>query len=363
MPIKESKPNLKVAYIMDEFSAMCWTPEFAGVPLNKDNYNITFQKNPDIDMVLVESAWCGNRNQWRLVVGPKNRWVGSSIDNILRQCRRRGIPSVFWNKEDPPHFKHFLPVARKFDYIFTTDKNCINKYRREAGCKRVYCLPFAAQPNLHKIASLSSRNNKPCFAGMFWKSQYPGRKRDMGHILTPAIKFGLDVYDRSRVGGAGNAFPVEYGKCVRGGVPYKQMVELYRKYRLFMNVNAVSNSPTMFSRRVFEIIACGTPLISANFAGNKYIGGSALISNSAADTVRYLESLLSDDKCWNEVSLKGIKSIYSAHTYAHRFSAVCNILNIPIPKNVYARVGCAEKIGGASSVDEAETLHSTYFGG
>lgn len=45
------------------------------------------------------------------------------------------------------------------------------------------------------------------------------------------------------------------------------MVEAYKSHPVHVNVNSVNGSPTMFSRRVFEIAACGTPVVSGKSFG------------------------------------------------------------------------------------------------
>src|SRR5699024_11732130 len=53
----------------------------------------------------------------------------SEVTDLLAECRKRGIPTVFWNKEDPPHFDDFLPLAKLFDVVFTSDVRLVNEYR------------------------------------------------------------------------------------------------------------------------------------------------------------------------------------------------------------------------------------------
>ena len=36
---------------------------------------------------------------------------------------------MFWNKEDPPNFEHFVQTAKLFDFIFTTDESCVPRYQ------------------------------------------------------------------------------------------------------------------------------------------------------------------------------------------------------------------------------------------
>ena len=38
------------------------------------------------------------------------------VIDLVRHCQARGIPTVFWNKEDSPNFEHFWRTAVLFDH-------------------------------------------------------------------------------------------------------------------------------------------------------------------------------------------------------------------------------------------------------
>ena len=149
-------------------------------------------------LLLVESAWRGNNGGWR------NRIVGYEDieDNPLRElvqyCRSNGIPTVFWNKEDPPHFDNFLGAAREFDFVFTSDADCVPRYRKALGNDRIYVLPFAAQPRLHNRPREEGWPNYPvCFPGSWVPRRYPERAETLRYLLDPAIPHGLHIFDRN----------------------------------------------------------------------------------------------------------------------------------------------------------------------
>ena len=98
------------------------------------------------ELLLVESAWMGNGGKWRnRIIGFENLEDNPLLE-LLQYCRKIGIPTAFWNKEDPPHFDEFIGAAREFDFVFTSDADCIPLYREALGHDRIYELPFAAQP-------------------------------------------------------------------------------------------------------------------------------------------------------------------------------------------------------------------------
>src|SRR5262249_8919100 len=153
-------------------------------------------------------------------------------------CRRRSIPTVFWNKEDPVHFARFIHVARLFDHVFTTEEACLDAYRG-AGvpADRVHPLLFAAQPAMHYPGN-GARENVVCFAGSYGEAELGARRTDLEFLLDAATEFPLRILDR-QAGARGNSFPERYQSFVRPGVDYRELAELQRRYKVFLNVNAI----------------------------------------------------------------------------------------------------------------------------
>jgi len=326
----------RVAIILDEFSRDCFAPEFEPITFRPDNW-ANVLKTSGADLLLVESAWQGNDGSWQYRIASYNKNMGDELVDLVECCRRNGVPTVFWNKEDPAHFDRFIGKAALFDIVLTTDEDCIPEYRQRLGHDRVYALPFAAQPTIHNPIQTEPRLPKPCFAGTYYRNRHQQRQEDMNLLLRPALAFGLDIYDRMY--GAPEKerqnylFPEEFQPAIRGRLGYSEMVDAYRRYRVFLNVNSVTQSPTMFSRRVFELLACGTPVISTVSRGIEQLLGNngVFITTSEEQTRQYLEMLLRDDEQWARASALGIRKVLSEHTYAKRFATICRLAGVTGP--------------------------------
>ena len=90
--------------------------------------------------LLVESAWNGRRNKWRYKIAsypdsPKRN--NRKLVDLVRKAKDKGIPTLFWNKEDGVHFDRFIDSAKHFDHILTVDSNCIEKYKSVNAFKSV----------------------------------------------------------------------------------------------------------------------------------------------------------------------------------------------------------------------------------
>ena len=125
-----------------------------------------------------------------------------AITELVAHCQEKGIPTVFWNKEDPPHFEDFLPTAALFDHVYTTDENLVPEYRQRLGHDRIRVLPFAAQPKLHNPGRVGrvQRDRSVVFGGMYFRDKYPERREQLDVLLPAAARLDLDIYSRQDCG-------------------------------------------------------------------------------------------------------------------------------------------------------------------
>lgn len=336
---------LRVAAILDEFSQATFAPECELVSFGPDDFREVLSRT-DPHFLLVESTWRGNGGRWRgLVDDPLVRLLDGRLEELLRFCRRRGIPTVFWNKDDPLHLRRFIPVAQLFDHVFTTDANSIPEYHRRLRHENVHVLPFAAQPRLHHPVVDAPRENRVCFAGSYWADR-PWRRDQMESLLAPAIPFGLDIFDPHHGERGLRAlryrFPRRYQSCIRGRLSYAETIQAYRRYRVVLNANSVVDSPTMFSRRVMEALGCGAPVVSSAALGiERVLGKDAVcLAHSAQDTHEHLARLASDDEAWARQSLLGLRAVLQSNTCADRLATICSALNLPAPETGIQGLGC-----------------------
>jgi len=115
---------LKMAGVLDAFSETCFGVECDLTLVNPDNWE-RFIDEERPDLLLVESAWYGNGGKWQYLVGTYPGSTRDKLREMIAGFRNAGIPTAFWNKEDPPHFNQFIEAAALFDFVFTTDENCI----------------------------------------------------------------------------------------------------------------------------------------------------------------------------------------------------------------------------------------------
>lgn len=332
--------DINVAVLLDPLSFNSYSSEFNAFPIEPDNWLEIFENN-SIDIFFCESAFDGvgkdyiengiaienKYSPWR---GDKliycNRDKEHTIDNIIDYCKKHNIPTIFWNKENPHAFDEFIDVALKFDYIFTTDEDSIIKYNAR-GHNNVYQLLFASQIKLYNPIEYSSRSDDIIFAGS-WYSWFTERCNMMHDLFKKILESNhcLKIYNRHSIRAEKMSawqFPEEYIKYVNPGVSSDKMADVYKESKFALNINSITNSPTMFARRVFELMSSNTFIIS-NYSDGVY--------NLFGDNVIYLDKLDSfniDYNKINEICEENLYNVLENHTYYNRFKYILNTINFP----------------------------------
>lgn len=318
--------HLKVAIIADTFTTEGLRPETNLLELRPDVWQKQMEDSP-VDALLVESAWEGINNEWHQRVGFYGDEQFSVVQALLSYCRQQSIPTIFWNKEDPVHFNRFKNSAKHFDHIFTTDADCITEYSKVAGpyVKSIASLPFYAQPKIHNpLPSTRSYEHSVAYAGTFYGDRYKERSNELGQLLDAVKPYGLTIYDRQLLNpNSPYQFPADLARYVSGGLNYLDMVEAYKTHPVHINVNSVAASPTMFSRRVVEIAASGSTVISGRGRGVDDVLGGLIQSVTTKDEAAILAErwMTNEEDRINDAWL-AYRLIHRGHTAAHRLAYV-----------------------------------------
>ena len=368
-PTLQPSFDLTVGVIFDEFSLRAWEPEFHIVELNPGQWQTALD---GIDLLFVESAWAGNGGAWQYQLTGSNS-PSSELRALVSACQERGIPTAFWNKEDPPHFEDFLDTASLFDYVFTTDANKIPDYRERTGNDRIFALPFAAQPTIHNPIRPKAweKRRDIAFAGTYFAHKFASRRQQMDLLLGAADELHkdrgviFDIYSRHYGGDAKYQFPGSLKKRVVGSLPYSQMLSAYKDYKIFLNVNSVTDSPTMCARRVFELLACGTPVVttSSTAIDNFFTPQEIFSVDSREDALRWLSALLTSPALGHKALHRAQRKIWDEHTYRARAQYIFDTVGLADATGVAGpRVSIISSSNRPEQIDHliSQIAHQSY---
>lgn len=326
-PVK--RPGLRVAVILDPFTELALRYEWEQVTFGPDDWRESLQADPP-QLLFAESAWRGNRGTWRLHMTTANG-PSPELRALVEWCRDQNIPTVFWNKEDPPNYDRFIATAKLFDRVFTVDADRIPDYRRDLGHERVDLLPFAAQPRIHNpIRRGPGRVYDVAFAGSYFGEKHPERRRQMKYVLEPAFDFGLHIYSRMQDQDDRYRFPPAYRPHIVGSLPYERMLAAYTSYKVFLNVNSVTGSRTMCARRLFELSAAQTAVVTAPAASlDEFFGDDLEVVHDADETRDTLTALTQHDEYRDRVALRVHRRVFDEHLFTHRVDTVLRSVGLP----------------------------------
>ena len=323
-----------VGCILDEFSYHCFSPEGFLEPIPFKNISqIPFEK---YDFILCESVWNAinsniSFNKTDLKYGVTYQWLQS----LIKRARSLGIPTVFWNKEDNYHFQGFLPVAKLFDHIFTTDERCLRDYRSYCPqAKTIEVLMFASQPTYHNPIGLFSRKYRgDVFFPGSWYNDKTERNMELLEFLTVSNEFKVDIYDRRCQDEKKKPdYPRAIWSRVYPGMPYQKIRLKYFEYPSMYNINTVLGSPTMFARRVPEALACGTAVISPpSEAIENYFVKNVFYATTKEETEEHLRYIRTSIQERRKEVLQSIRHVHIFHTYLNRFLQIIAAIQKPYP--------------------------------
>ena len=310
--------SVKVACIMDEFTWLSYSPEADMIQLLPDvfeNQLETFRP----DLIFIESAWRGIDNKWTNIIHK----CPDEMLSILCWAKLNNVPTVFWNKEDPIHFETFKNLAVLFDYIFTYDFNCVQKYKEITGKNNAFFLPMAVQPLMFDPTEKYERIDGFCFAGSYYK-KYVERSLDFNHYVSLLPKYKeLVIYDRQFGKTDVNyKMPDEYTQYIKGNLPYEEIDRAYKGYSYAINLNSIKQANSI-ARRVFELLACNTVTVSNfSYGLSRGFGDLVITSDDPKVIIGKLKQLSRNPYDIDKFKLLGMRKVFSENTYCDRFKYI-----------------------------------------
>lgn len=264
----QTKYKLNILCILDEFSAQMFARE-PNVQLDHAQPGKFPKPSQKYDFLLIESAWLGHQQRWKYKIAEYPEYPERNLNDItalVNWAKSQNIPTIFWNKEDPFHFSQFIKTAQLFDYILTTDISITPKYESLCLTAKVSALSFPFQPKIHYPQALTQIKIKSSvFIGSYVRHMHNQRQYWQDMCFNAAAPYGLSVYDRHAKLAKKTInyqFPEIHNIDYHNTIPYHKTARYYHHYQQAINVNTITDSPTMYSRRLIEIMACNRLVIS-----------------------------------------------------------------------------------------------------
>jgi hypothetical protein len=145
---------------------------------------------------------------------------------------------------------------------------------------------------------------------------------------------GLEIFSRQPPGDPRYQFPPPFDARVVGTLDYRRMLSAYRAYKVFLNVNTVVDSPSMCARRVFEITACGTPVVSTPSEAIDRAFDQLEVRQVATerDAELVIRALVRSPELRDRMVHRGQRVIWAKHTYGHRVDVILDSVGAALPR-------------------------------
>jgi len=319
---------LKLAIITDDLTCVCLAQECKVMSVTPWNWRAVFSLwRPDI--LFVESAWTGHRASWKYGIAAYPDYperTNTKLARVVAAARNAGIPAIFWNREDGVHFERFIDSAKLFDRVLTVDENMIPRYRAALGPDaQLDVMIFAASPALHS-PSMQEPARRAAFVGSYSSEVHTARGVWQNAMFEAAELIGITAYDRnSGRMPAHYRYPDRPWMEVRQAVPHSKTADIYRSHAINLNVNTITDSSSAFSRRLVEILACGSlALTNPTPAVTKLFGDYCVVTDCAEEAKELFARIACDglSKPERDQAKAGAEYVRKHHTWHHRLEQI-----------------------------------------
>lgn len=257
--------------------------------------------------------------------------MNSTVPNAeteLADARRYGKPIAWWTIEDPNWFEAFIAQARLADYVFTTDEECLPRYRERLGHVRIFWLPLACSPEIHHPLPAAGDATEFVVSANWYANQ--ARLWGVETVVRPLLNAGhtLTLYCYENF-----MWPEPYRRHWRSQAHYLTTAEQYRHGQVVLGLNNQHSGldgiakTVMTSMRTFEALACGKAFLCSRSDAYEMLGlihGEHLAQvGDAAECLRWAERLLGGEG--DRIAVAGREEVLKRHTYAHRLARILEV--------------------------------------
>ncbi len=302
-----------VATIVGDDLRACLEPEVRVLPIDPHDFSVTLECQPP-HLFLMESAGWDYPGAWSAALSDSEPECPPELDGILRWCRARGVPTVFWNVDGTNAFERWRAISGRFDLVCAASRDVYRQYlaARPALSARLVHLPLAVQPKrarpLPRAYDASRRVGCLDLVGLRLAEDRPLPK--FGRRLPAPTDLWLMDLDRTWAG----AFDDEH------------VTVHYRRLRCVADVDQARSACDFFlhcpirgefrhERRRLDLLASGAFVRNANTGRfDPTVADIPLVRAAVADRI-------GPDPSCEEIRalLRPVQSLLlSAHTYGHR---------------------------------------------
>lgn len=324
VPASKKSHGVRVATVLDTFSEHAFASELRVDPIARGQS----VRPQDFDYLLVESAWAGTSGSWVRAMNRPTSTAAADLVRLVEDFKQAGRPTIFWNKEDPTGSAVFLEAMRRFDLVFSTDRDSVEQYRSIGFDAHV--LELFAATRVFNPGIGSAPRSGVIFPGSLRSEKYPARARQIDFLVGAAAGRGdLTVYARPGAHESDAEWRRRFGGARIATADYTAMPGVYRSSEIVLNVSSVPASPSLVPRRVYEAMACRVPIVSAPSKALQDRFGDVVTVVENAEQAKEAITTIHDDRVRaDSMAHRAYRRVHSDHSTTSRIEQIHNRIGL-----------------------------------
>ena len=330
-PVRRPR-DLRVAIVADQrlidgFGAACRIVE-----LRPDHWREQLEAEQP-DLLIVGSAWQGNGGAWRYRVATHAHPLSIGLRDltaVTNWCTTHGVPTVFWNTEDPIRTDRFFEAASRVDWIFTVAPTRVDAYRAVARrlAAGVDVLAPAIQPRIHHPDRIQVARLPGALMADGGDPAWPlDRREALARLAATTVGLGLTILDPLLGEMPRGDLPPGLRALRRAGWPHDGPPV----YSRFPVVLAPAASMEVIPVAALEAVACGTPVVmTAHRAAASALHDHVVCDDDVEVLRSAVERFATGDSTGRDAAVDGLRRAVRFGTYGDRLRDIARIVGISV---------------------------------
>jgi hypothetical protein len=189
------------------------------------------------------------------------------------------------------------------------------------------------QTKVHDFTGFDFKTYGANFVGSYSHHIHDQRRKRQDELFRACAAVGmpLTIYDRNSGRRSKDfRYPALEGMQIHPAISHEKTSSVYKDHLVSLNVNTIENSPTMFSRRLIEILACGgLAVTNPTPAVDRFFKEFCLTVESEAEArelfARLLKGPLPDDL---DRAAAGAEHVRVHHSWTGALTRLCGDLGV-----------------------------------
>jgi len=254
------------------------------------------------------------------------------LAQTVHKIKNLGIKTALWTIDAPRDFEPVINSASVYDYVFTGGSEAYD-ILKETEVNKLYFLPFACDPDVHKPQRLTKEEKRlySCdiaFVGTVDPDLYPLRVK----ILEAISDFNLGIWGPG-VEKISSSSPLK--QKIRGSMTTPEIwTKIYSQAKIVLCIHFKDPDGKIqchqASPRVYEAMACGAFLMvdSQKDVKSLFKDHEELVVFMDADELKKLLSYyLNRPEKRIAIAALGRKKVLEKHTYKHRIKEILKVVS------------------------------------